>query len=214
MRRLFLASLLLVLLPLLAFSTRWFLSDLYYRSAIQSDTTAEFALAAAQAAASLAPWKIEPRQALARSLATADRSSSEVDSVYWSALEWSPANAYLWQDFAQLLAYQNRFGAEFEFSLKRASTLAPTSSTLQINNAMLGLRYWLHGSESLQRLWLRSMLHGLQKRPKKFLSTIYSSGQMYWFCASPALELPVAHWCKRLWSLDDPQLILDGGIQR
>lgn len=211
MRKLFLITVFFTLIAPAAFSARWLLSEIYLRAANAPQSPSTTVLAASQHSITLAPWRIKPYKRLARALVSSGRPLEEVRATYVAALTWAPSDAYLWQDFSQILAYQGQMDSSFDFAIQRAQRLAPASPTLHTYNVVLGMQYWLRGSSAAQGVWLNSMRYVLHRSPKKFLKYIYSSGQMYWFCNSPALELPVKKWCDILWANKDIRLILSGG---
>lgn len=156
-------------------------------------------LAAQRAAVDLSPWHSKSHSELARSLYISTQDNAAVAAEFSDALNWAAADAYVWQTYAGILAAQNNWGDDFELAVYQSNQLAPTNPSIQRSNAMLGVRYWFQGSPSVQRQWLQSMSYELRTNKKWFLWAIYRSDSMYWFCASPALDLPLEDWCKIVW---------------
>lgn len=199
MRRALLSVLLFPLILLAIASTRGLVAGIYSNIASQPTTALTTELAANKLAVNLAPWKPAFRARLARSLILSGTDNDAIKSEFISALKWAPADPYLWQDFAQIMAAQNSFDADFEMAVLRVNVLGPASRTIQASAADLGVRHWFRGSAATQKEWLRSISFQLRHEPKPFLKSVFVSNQMYWFCSSAALELPVSKWCDFLW---------------
>lgn len=152
------------------------------------------ALNAATLAVEIAPWRPELRAELSWRLQATGR-PKEARRQFALALSAAPADAYLWAEYAQLLARQGKFGREMEQVTQRSNHLGPTSGTIQQSHAETGLYYWSRGSSALQQEWLGSMKFMLRNDRDLFLQKVRGAGRAALFCLGPGAHLPLAGWC-------------------
>lgn len=199
MRRLLLILLIVPVAALALYGARWSLAGLYVRIAQMQSTPDDAALAANRLATELAPWRPAFHAAYSRSLIVNGHTPEQVLAPFHTALNWAPADANLWLDYSQIMAYQGQFGPNLELAATRVNALSPMTPQIQFSQALLGVYYWYQAPMPVQQQWTRSQSWALAHQPKKFLNTIVAGKQMYWFCASAALELPLQKWCGYLW---------------
>jgi hypothetical protein len=154
------------------------------------------ARAAAGLAASLAPWDVKAQADFAWKLAVAGDLGAAREHML-QALRAAPADAFLWQDFAQLLASHWRFGEEMTLALRQASALAPNSPALLSHNAQFGILHWSQGSAAQRQIWLAGMQHVLNARRAEFLNALIVQDGATPICLMAASELGLEEWCRR-----------------
>lgn len=153
--------------------------------------------AAAALSLRLAPWRDAAQADLAWKLAHGGDSDAAL-AAQRRALAWAPADAYRWQEYAQLLGRARGPDAMTAPTL-RAEALAPHSVARHRANALSALHYWPRAQdEALQEAWLRSMQALLQGRERQsFLHTVHRLGLVEPACLHLADRLSLSAWCRQ-----------------
>lgn len=173
------------------------LADGYSRHATELETNDlrnGRALASREVASGLTPWRPQSRQKYAWSLARRGF-LPEAQQEITAALALNPADAYLWTEYAQMLAWQGRFGPELERAVGLAQRLAPAAAPVQRALAHMGLHHWHRATPALESLWLASMQFTLRRNPDEFLQVAAASNRMLDFCLLMAPALSPGPWC-------------------
>ncbi|MEK6805831.1 MAG: hypothetical protein AABY95_04205 [Pseudomonadota bacterium] len=155
------------------------------------------ALKSAVLSVQLAPWNAYSHAELAWRLQSSGNFRASRQQ-FAQALSWAPADAYLWAEYAQLLAHQRKFGREMELVTRESNRLGPTSSAIQHSNAYIGLYFWGRGTQELRNQWQTSMAFVLRTNRKRFLEQVRNVHRDRYFCLGPGVNLQVGSWCDRL----------------
>lgn len=156
----------------------------------------EDGLAAAEIAASLAPWRATTRMALAQSLSANGR-FAEARRQAEAAARLQPADGYTWAYLARIVGASPDYPPELAAIYRMATGRSPSAAPLHWTIAMDGVRRWRHGDEELHSLWRASMEFTLRHNRRAFLTEIFRLGRDPYWCTAHESILPVTQWCAR-----------------
>jgi hypothetical protein len=114
---------------------------------------------------------------------------------YRMALRWSPANAYLWLEYAQALARNYQFDPEYTLALRKMTALGPNARPVRIAAARMGSRHWNQGGEADRLMWAQNMSYALTAAPYELLWTVLRERREAAFCGFVGSELGLSRWC-------------------
>jgi hypothetical protein len=112
------------------------------------------------------------------------------------ALRLAPADAQLWAEYSESLAYTGHFGSDLELAQRNALRLGPESARVNWQIALIGARYWNRGNTAQQADWARAMLKTLAEHPTRFQYTLVRIGRASAVCVYTGSELGLARWCE------------------
>jgi hypothetical protein len=167
----------------------------YSAEILRENHDAKVAAQAAASGISLAPYI----PALHESLALALIADGQVETGlirHREALRLAPADAQLWAEYSESLAYTGHFGPELEQAQHNALSLGPESARVNWQIALLGARYWNRGNTAQQADWARAMLKTLDEYPARFQYTLVNIGRASAVCVYAGAELGLARWCE------------------
>jgi hypothetical protein len=151
-------------------------------------------VSAANEAVRLQPWRSAFRSDLGWLLGVRG-DLGRMRAQYRTALRWSPANAYLWLDYAQALARANRFDSEYTLALRRATHLSPNARPVQMATARMGAMHWGQGGEQDRKVWSQSMTYALRTAPYELLWSVLRARGEDAFCGHLGAEFALERWC-------------------